>query len=305
MTAYMLTMPRFLGYAFNPLTTYYVFDSHLIAIVLEVHNTFGEKNIYVAPYSASKSHATIKRFHVSPFNDREGTYQFKAKTPEEGISIELVLVTPDKRVKFVATLESHDGVYCNNTIALLKTCILCGWWILMTMLRILKEAWKLHYLKRLPVYMRPEPFDEPGTTGRQSSSSQDLYFSEHSVSDGRYFKSLVLDYFKTQGENIEFRILAENTLIPEIIIVNKRMKKVTVLSNSFFTNFALGESVDGLYTSDGGLDVSQFGEYVQGLIWSKRIIFSYMRMKALMSIRMEKELFGRIATFAKGAKPKI
>src|SRR5271156_852819 len=66
------------------------------------------------------------------------------------------------------------------------------------------------------------------------------------LSDGRYFKNLVLDYFKAGGENLEFRILAENNLVPEIVVINMGMKEVTILSNTFFTNFALNESVAGL-----------------------------------------------------------
>lgn len=174
MTATMLTMPRFLGYSFNPLTTYYVYDNELVAVILEVHNTFGEKHIYVVRHS-TKSQSITRRFHVSPFNDRLGTYQFKTTSPDSGITIELTLVTPEAKPKLVATLKSKSGALVTDNVTVLRLCLKCGWWIFLTFPRILFEAWKLHYRKGLSVYMRPEPFHENGTVGRQSPSSIDLY----------------------------------------------------------------------------------------------------------------------------------
>jgi DUF1365 family protein len=174
MRANILTMPRFLGYSFNPLTMYYVYDPALIAVVLEVHNTFGEKHIYVVPYSKGPQSIT-RRFHVSPFNDCLGTYQFKTTPPENGIFIELTLITPESKPKLVATLKSRSDTAMNNSWAVLRLSVLCGWWIFMSFPRILFEAWKLHYRKKMPVYMRPEPFNDQGTIHRQKSSSTDLY----------------------------------------------------------------------------------------------------------------------------------
>ena len=46
-----LTMPRTLGYGFNPLSVYFCADPDgaLAAIIYEVHNTFGERHSYVLP----------------------------------------------------------------------------------------------------------------------------------------------------------------------------------------------------------------------------------------------------------------
>src|SRR5216117_803774 len=121
MTAYMATMPRFFGYSFNPLTTYYVYDDDLlVSIVLEVHNTFGEKHIYVVP---PDSKSISRRFHVSPFNDRLGAYHFKTSSPESGIFIQLTLVTPESKPKLVATLKSHYAAPVFDTPAVLLLCL--------------------------------------------------------------------------------------------------------------------------------------------------------------------------------------
>jgi DUF1365 family protein len=42
-------MPRWLGYAFNPITLYYCYDlsnQTFLALVAEVHNTFNEAHLY-------------------------------------------------------------------------------------------------------------------------------------------------------------------------------------------------------------------------------------------------------------------
>jgi DUF1365 family protein len=176
MTASILTMPRFCGYSFNPLTTYYIYDPDLIAVVLEVHNTFGEAHIYVIHHS-EKAQSFPRRFHVSPFNDRLGTYKFKTISPEKGISIELVLFTPEKKPKLIATLKSKSISSVNDTLAVLRLCLLCGWWIFLSLPRILYEAWKLYHNKGLPVYLRPEPFHQKGTIRRQAPGAIDLYLS--------------------------------------------------------------------------------------------------------------------------------
>ncbi len=69
-TARLLTMPRILGYAFNPLSTYFCYarDGELRATVYEVHNTFGETHSYVAP--AGSGARPLRRLMQSEIQDR-------------------------------------------------------------------------------------------------------------------------------------------------------------------------------------------------------------------------------------------
>lgn len=82
---FLVTMPRVLGYVFNPVSFYMGFDSDglLRAVLCEVHNTFGEQHSYLC---AHPDHAPItdddwleakKIFHVSPFLERNGHYKFR------------------------------------------------------------------------------------------------------------------------------------------------------------------------------------------------------------------------------------
>jgi DUF1365 family protein len=88
----LLTMPRILGYAFNPLSTYFCHrrDGSLLATVYEVHNTFGEIHSYVA--RAEEGGGVLRQeadkvFHVSPFMGLAMRYAFTVVPPGERVSI--------------------------------------------------------------------------------------------------------------------------------------------------------------------------------------------------------------------------
>jgi len=88
----LLTMPRVLGYVFNPVSFWLCFDTQkkLRAVICEVNNTFGETHSYIcarddgAPIEKEDSLETGKVFHVSPFLEREGHYKFRFSYTEGG-----------------------------------------------------------------------------------------------------------------------------------------------------------------------------------------------------------------------------
>lgn len=96
----VLTFPRILGYAFNPLTLYFCHggDGSLKAMLYEVNNTFGDRHSYLIPVADGNA-ATVtqecdKAFYVSPFIGVRGRYHFK-------------LLRPGGR--FVMTIRESDG----------------------------------------------------------------------------------------------------------------------------------------------------------------------------------------------------
>ena len=83
----MLTLPRILGYAFNPLSVYFCHarDGRLSAILYEVSNTFGGRHSYLMPVGAAAGRVrqTVdKAFHVSPFMAMDLTYRFEVAPPQ-------------------------------------------------------------------------------------------------------------------------------------------------------------------------------------------------------------------------------
>jgi hypothetical protein len=81
----LMTLPRVLGYGFNPVSFWLAHDREggLRAVLAEVNNTFGERHSYLCAHDDHRVIATGDRlwshkvFHVSPFIAVEGRYAFR------------------------------------------------------------------------------------------------------------------------------------------------------------------------------------------------------------------------------------
>jgi DUF1365 family protein len=89
----LLTMPRILGYGFNPISFYFCHrpDGDLAALLYEVTNTFNERHSYLVAVPADTSgpvrQTAEKAFFVSPFMDMGLTYDFTVRPPGEAVSV--------------------------------------------------------------------------------------------------------------------------------------------------------------------------------------------------------------------------
>jgi DUF1365 family protein len=91
----LLTMPRVLGYVFNPISVYYCHgaDERLAALVYAVSSTFGERHAYVIPVPAEGQapglfrQRAAKALHVSPFMGMEMDYDFQGHAPGDSLDL--------------------------------------------------------------------------------------------------------------------------------------------------------------------------------------------------------------------------
>lgn len=89
----LLTMPRVLGYVFNPISLYFCHraDGTLGAILYEVSNTFGDRHVYLIPATVAGDgqvrHGCRKVLHVSPFIAMDMRYHFRVTPPAERVAI--------------------------------------------------------------------------------------------------------------------------------------------------------------------------------------------------------------------------
>jgi DUF1365 family protein len=104
----LLTMPRILGYGFNPISVFFCHrpDGALAALLYEVTNTFQERHSYLvavpspsppgggrAPEAVEGAGPALirqtvdKQLFVSPFMDRDLTYDFTVRPPGEAVSV--------------------------------------------------------------------------------------------------------------------------------------------------------------------------------------------------------------------------
>jgi uncharacterized protein len=98
----LLTTPRTLGFAFNPLSVYYCHapDGALAAIVYEVHNTFGERHSYALPVRVADEarQGCAKAFFVSPFLPMGLSYAFHLAPPAERLTLSIRVSDPEGAV---------------------------------------------------------------------------------------------------------------------------------------------------------------------------------------------------------------
>ena len=90
----VLCLPRILGYVFNPITVVYCYvGEHLVAMLYEVNNTFGERVHYLLPAQVQAGrvtrHQCEKSLLVSPFFDGHGHYQFDLTAPAAGLALSI------------------------------------------------------------------------------------------------------------------------------------------------------------------------------------------------------------------------
>ncbi len=89
----LLTMPRVMGYGFNPLSLFYCHDAagRLAAILYEVRNTHGERHFYAHGVTGTGTmrHGSAKAFYVSPFLPDDLQYDFVVAPPDDRLRVEI------------------------------------------------------------------------------------------------------------------------------------------------------------------------------------------------------------------------
>jgi DUF1365 family protein len=99
----LLCFPRLLGYVFNPLSIWFCYHrgGRLLALLYEVHNTFGERHGYLIPVDPARApgdailQSCDKCFYVSPFIAMAASYEFRLAEPEERLAVSIRQWTPE------------------------------------------------------------------------------------------------------------------------------------------------------------------------------------------------------------------
>lgn len=152
----LITSPRFFGYAFNPVSFYYCLraDGSSLAYIAEVNNTFSERHLYVLnPLDLGTGLKVQKEFHVSPFYDRKGEYRFKFGDLKNGLDIHINLFK-DNKMEFISYVRGTATPLSRRF--LIRSLITRPIRLWLTFPRILWQAGILHYIKKLPVFQKPQ-----------------------------------------------------------------------------------------------------------------------------------------------------
>ena len=161
----LLTMPRVLGFAFNPISVYFCYrrDETLTAILYEVNNTFGQRHSYLLPVDGTAGapirQTIAKAFHVSPFMGMDMDYAFRVVPPAERMSLTITGSNDDGPLITAALTATRRPL---SDAALLRVFATHPLLTFKVVGGILWEAVKL-WIKGVPVQHRPAPPDRPVT----------------------------------------------------------------------------------------------------------------------------------------------
>jgi hypothetical protein len=99
----LVTLPRVLGYIFNPVSFYFCADAAgaPLCAVAEVGNTFREMKLYLLREPTGENFfrlTTPKHFYVSPFSALDLSFDFKLRVPGETLDIHIDDRAGERRV---------------------------------------------------------------------------------------------------------------------------------------------------------------------------------------------------------------
>lgn len=159
---WLQTYPRVLGYAFKPVSFWYCHraDGELAAVVAEVNNTFGERHCYLLSGSGDRDGVAWGRtlqarkvFHVSPFCDVQGHYEFRFMRTDDRIVARVDHA--DEQGPLLHT--SVSGRLSALSVASARRAL---WRMpLMTLGVVARIHWQALqlWIKRVPFFRKPEP----------------------------------------------------------------------------------------------------------------------------------------------------
>jgi DUF1365 family protein len=151
----LLTLPRLLGYTFNPVSVFFCFDENdrPLNSVIQVGNTFGELKPYVVPCDPAGPgfHVRVpKNYYVSPFSELDLEFDFRFDPPGQRLRLaiddylggERVLVSTVTGAREELTAANLARFSIRYPLVTLKVIFLIHW-----------EALRL-WLKKIPFRLK-------------------------------------------------------------------------------------------------------------------------------------------------------
>ena len=147
-----LTHARVLGHVFDPMTAFWCLTDtgELRAVVVEVHNTYGERHAYLLEVDESGRARTDKAFYVSPFNDTSGEYAVSLRLERERVVVTVGLDRDGERI-LTATTSGVPRAATDATVVRTAARHLLMTWRVSALIRV-HGIWL--WTRRLPIQPR-------------------------------------------------------------------------------------------------------------------------------------------------------
>jgi len=165
----LVTMPLFLGYAFNPVSFYFCFDATGVVRyqIAEINNTYHQRHSYffggsdappIAGAHQEESQRVVKysikkAFFVSPFNFVEGEYDVSFADIRSRLDVRFNIRHGDTTT-FVSRLWGEAKPFCAAQLGKLLWKFPLS--ILLTLPRIFWQAQRLRFQRQLPMLWVPK-----------------------------------------------------------------------------------------------------------------------------------------------------
>ena len=249
----LITIPRFIKKTFRPVNFFLSYDKHneLIGMIAEVTNTYKESYFYkVEKNEQSKRIIIDKEFHVSPFFEEKGSYEFNIIDNHNTFEVHMNYEIDGKKIFYANFVgkkyELTKKMIAKITIQYPLTCLL-------VYPRILYQAAILKFKKKL------NHFSKPNLPKNNVLRHQPVTM----------FQNIVLKKLRNNGKKIKFGQC--NITFPNIEPIHLGNKKngiqanINVQSMSFLKSvqtsgeIGLGESyMKGEWTSNKPANVIAF-----------------------------------------------
>ncbi len=151
----LLTLPRLLGYTFNPVSVFFCFDENdrPLTSVIQVGNTFGELKPFLVPCDSAGPgfHVRVpKNYYVSPFSALDLEFDFRFDLPGRRLRLAIDDYSGGERVLISTVTGAREELTAANLarftlrypLVTLKVIFLIHW-----------EALRL-WLKKIPFRMK-------------------------------------------------------------------------------------------------------------------------------------------------------
>lgn len=249
----LLTVPRYMGYVFNPLSLFYCYSgTEVKAVIAQVNNTFKEMHLYCLTdpkfdeETGLYSFETEKTFHVSPFFPVNGRYSFKLSDIRKSKKVIINYMDEGEKNLNATWLGKKKEI---TNISILSTIIKYPLTAAITMPRIIIQAYKLYYLKKVNFYKKPITGDNMTIRKKKPSFLQKRYKQLvcklfNKITQGH------LEMTLPEGEKIHFGNKSEQPI------------KLDVLDYRFFNKLVFGQDIglgeayiEGFWKTDNLNDV--------------------------------------------------